>query len=205
MNGAKLFFCAQNFGYADGYGASTGTILIHDLKKLGCRYAMIGHSEVRHRHPPDVGESDELIELKLELCLKNGVTPVLCFGEELEDKKRGRGEEKIVEQLESAISKAAELSNSKVGVVLAYEPVWAISSSKGAERCDLKYVEKIGKMVKGLVGGSVKYRFLYGGSVDDNNVAEYLSSSSIDGVIVGRAGTKLEQLKKIINESNREA
>lgn len=193
--GKNVSLCAQNFDYAESYGAHTGDVLVQDLKGIGCRYAMIGHSEVRHRKDPRTGESDALISKKMKLCLEHGVTPVLCYGETREQKDKGETERVIIEQLKSAFSEV----NGTAEVVLAYEPVWAISSVKGAESCSVEYVSKVFELTKITLGNNIKYRFLYGGSVNGDNIRSYISSGFIDGVLIGKAGTEAESLQKIIS------
>jgi triosephosphate isomerase len=195
--GKNVSLCAQNFDYAEGYGAHTGDVLIQDLKGIGCRYAMIGHSEVRHRKDPRTGESDALISKKVRLCLENGVTPVLCYGETREEKDGGKTESVIIEQLKSAFSEVNDFAGAEV--VLAYEPVWAISSMKGAESCGVEYVAKVFELTKITLGDKIRYRFLYGGSVNGDNIRGYISSGFIDGVLIGKAGTEAESLQKIIS------
>ena len=104
-----MSLCAQNFDYSETYGAHTGDVLVEDLKKLGCRYALIGHSEVRHRKAPRTGESDELISKKMKLCLDKGLTPVLCFGETREEKESAETDKVIVRQLKSAFAAVSDM------------------------------------------------------------------------------------------------
>ena len=189
--------CAQNFDYSENYGAHTGDVLIQDLKYIGCEYALIGHSEVRHRTKPRVGESNDLISKKVSLCIGNGVTPILCFGETKEEKESNQTEKVIVRQLNSAL--ASLPASSDKNIVLAYEPVWAISAAIGAESCEIDYVKKVFDLTKDTVGNKIKYRFLYGGSVNGENIRSYLDSGFVDGVLIGRSGTESESLAKIIN------
>ena len=194
--GKNVSLCAQNFDYAESYGAHTGDVLIQDLKSMGCGYVIIGHSEVRHRKAPMTGESDALISKKMRLCLEQGLTPVLCFGEKSEEKGRGETDSVIIRQLRSAFS---EVRSSEAKVVLAYEPVWAISSTPGTESCSIEHVKKVSELAKKTLGDKIKYRFLYGGSVNGENIGGYISSGFIDGVLVGRAGTEAASLQKIID------
>jgi triosephosphate isomerase len=188
--------CAQNFDYAESYGAHTGDVLVQDLKMMGCKYALIGHSEVRHRNEPRIGESDELIAKKVRLCFKHGITPVVCFGETGKEKDSGETEEVARRQLSSAFHYASAVYGKEA--LLAYEPVWAISSSKNAESCNVDYVSRIFEVVRKTVPEGIKYRFLYGGSVNGDNIRTYMSSGFIDGVLIGRAGTEPQSLSRIM-------
>ena len=190
----NLHLCAQNFSPVADYGAHTGSVLIKDLKSLGCEYSVIGHSEVRRPNGDMPGETDALISHKLELCIKNNVIPVLCFGEAFEEKSGGNTENVVRKQL-SAVNKIKPDY-----MVLAYEPVWAISSNKGSSNCKVGYVEHIASLITDIVPKSMKYKFLYGGSVDSKNISEYLSSSYIDGVLIGKASTEKESLESIKKE-----
>lgn len=192
----NTYICAQNFDYSENYGAHTGDVLIQDLKSIGCKYALVGHSEVRHRTKPRVGENDDLISKKVNLCIENAVTPVLCFGETKGEKEADQTEKVIVRQLNSALASLQSPSDKEI--VLAYEPVWAISAAKGSESCGIDYVRKVFELTKNTVGNKIRYRFLYGGSVNGENIRGYIDSGFVDGVLIGRAGTESESLAKII-------
>ena len=84
-----------------------------------------------------------------------------------------------------------------VDVVLAYEPVWAISSANGAESCSIEYVDRVSELTKKTLENKARYRFLYGGSVNADNIRSYISSEFVDGVLIGKAGTEIESLEKI--------
>ncbi|MCL4365254.1 MAG: triose-phosphate isomerase [Candidatus Marsarchaeota archaeon] len=194
LNSKKVELCAQDFDYQESYGAHTGDVLIEDLKDLGCRYVLIGHSEVRNRKDPHKGDSEELVGIKTRMCLKNGLTPVLCFGEKHEEKEAGIAKAVISRQLDTALDGISR--KKRRGIIFAYEPVWALSSTAGARRCDVGYAERMAVHARKVVGcgrGAV----LYGGSVDKDNITDYISNRRLDGVLVGRAGTDLKSLGRI--------
>lgn len=191
--GKNVHLCAQNLDYAQR-GAHTGDIVVNDLKGLGCKYVLIGHSETRHRAAPRIGESDELIAKKMRLAVDYGIIPVLCFGETMKEHDAGQAEKVVRRQLTSAF---ADIGRHNIRVVLAYEPVWAISSQKGAQACSSEYVADMLKTVRRIMNGRAKYSFIYGGSVNGSNVRDYLSAAGIDGVIIGKAGTDAHMLKDL--------
>ncbi|MHB1830022.1 MAG: triose-phosphate isomerase [Candidatus Micrarchaeaceae archaeon] len=194
LRGKKVSLCAQDFSYSHSYGAHTGDVLLDDIKKIGCRYAMIGHSEVRHREAPGIGDSNELVSKKIGMCLKSGIVPILCFGETAKEKDSGKTYDAIRHQLESAFSGID--GDAEAEAVLAYEPVWAISSAAGSKGCDIGYVRRIEALARKTVK-SIGFRFVYGGSVDAGNISDYLSDGMIDGVLIGRAGASLGSMHSI--------
>ncbi len=195
LRGKKVSLCAQDFSYSHSYGAHTGDVLLDDIKKIGCRYAMIGHSEVRHREAPRIGDGDELVSKKIVMCLEAGIVPILCFGETAKEKDSGKTYDVIRRQLESAFSGID--GEAEAEAVLAYEPVWAISSAAGSKGCDIGYVRRIEALARKTVKKSIGFRFVYGGSVDAGNISDYLSDGMIDGVLIGRAGASLSSMHSI--------
>ncbi len=194
LKGKRVGLCAQDFDYQESYGAHTGDVLIEDLKELGCRYVLIGHSEVRNRKCPGTGDSEELIGIKVRMSLKHGLVPVLCFGEKHAEKEAGIAKAVVSRQLNTAL--AGISMKDRRQILFAYEPIWALSSTAGAKRCDVGYAERMAAHARKTVGCG-RCTFLYGGSVDQDNVKSYLSSQKIDGVLIGRAGTETGSLKRI--------
>ena len=195
LRGAGVSLCAQGFDYSESRGAHTGDVSIEDLKDAGCRYAIIGHSEARHRHAPRCGESDSLIAMKMRSCIDHGITPVLCLGEGAAEKRAGKSALSISRQFRSATSllKKSEIER----ITLAYEPIWSISSSENAEPCSIEHVSIALQSIKKAAGNARMRRFLYGGSVDHRNIMYYLSSGIVDGVLIGRAGTDSSEFERI--------
>ena len=164
------------------------------MKLLGCRYALIGHSEVRHREAPDIVDSDELVAAKLRLALDSGLAPVLCFGETSSQKALGKTYEVATKQVRTALKgvKRQELER----IIFAYEPVWAIKGHGNAQACSVEHAADVAGHVRkaSRLGDGVK--FLYGGSVNGENVGSYLDGGFY-GVLVGRAGTNARSMKEI--------
>jgi triosephosphate isomerase len=191
---------AQNMFFEEK-GPFTGEISPLMLAGL-CQYVILGHSERRHIF----GESDELIARKLHAAQKVHLKPILCVGERLEERENGHTQEVIWRQLQSALVGL----NGYGGLVIAYEPVWAIGTGRAATseqanetiifiRC--KVAELGGKLVAETT------RLLYGGSVTSANIAELMRQPEIDGALVGGASLKamdfinlVEQTARIKNE-----
>lgn len=176
----------------ENHGAYTGEISPLMLKNLGVEYVIIGHSERRNY----LGETDAMIARKVEAAIENGLTPVLCVGETLEQKKKGLAEKIIKEQLENCFR------NSKFHnhIVIAYEPVWAIGTG---DDCQPEKALEMIKFIKDILESEFKVqdsRLLYGGSVDSQDIADYLKYPEIEGALVGGASLKTEEFAKIINE-----
>ena len=165
-------------------GAYTGAVSAQLCKEVGCTYSLIGHSERRHIF----GETNEDTKKRLVACIDAGLTPVLCIGETQEDKEQGIQKDILKTQISGALE-GVDLSTS--GLIIAYEPVWAISGSGGGEPCDPTYAQDIQSWIRNeilaITSGFVP--ILYGGSVNQENVVSYTSQKDIDGVLVGSAST----------------
>ena len=180
--GAKkcgIVFGAQNV-YYEPKGAFTGEISIPMLKEYDVTHIILGHSERRHIF----GESDELIAKKVKAVLDAGMTPVLCYGETLEERESGNTFTVMERQLKSAIK---DLSPDEIAkIIYAYEPVWAIGTGKTATP---DQAEEVCSWSRKLIGNE-KVVILYGGSVKGSNAKELLNMKDIDGALVGGASLK---------------
>lgn len=188
---------AQNMHWEDK-GAFTGEISPIMLKDLGCRYCIIGHSERRQYF----AETDATVNRKVKAALHHGLVPIVCVGESLEQREAGRTEMVVQEQVEQGL---AGLSPQQVsGIVLAYEPIWAIGTGKTASPQDAQQVIKhIRRVLANMFGieASGKVRILYGGSVKPGNIKELMEQIDIDGALVGGASLKAEDFAAIVNYS----
>lgn len=177
---------AQNVSWADE-GPMTGEIAPSMLLELGASMCLVGHSERRLY----VGETDEMVAKKVVALQKAGIQPVVCVGETETQKKKGRAEAlKAVRAQVQAVIAAANWSGSAPQLIFAYEPVWAIGTGKACPPQDAKEMhEVIRETLAKKLGTEVAERvqIVYGGSVDPRNVADYLSTTSVDGVLVGSA------------------
>lgn len=179
---------AQNL-YPAGDGAFTGEISPLMLTDLGADYVILGHSERRHI----MGEEDEFIRDKVEAAQANGLIPVLCCGEQLEDRQAGKTMAVIEAQLEGGLNGLEFTSGAEL--VIAYEPVWAIGTGQTAtpemaQEVHAKirsWLEK--RFNKGLAN---EIRILYGGSVKKGNVKALMAEADIDGALVGGASLTAE-------------
>lgn len=173
---------AQNAHWEDA-GAYTGEISAHMLAKLHVHFVILGHSERRAQF----GESDEIVNRKVKAVLAAEMTPIVCVGETLEEREAGRAEEVVESQLKGSLR---GLSPDEVsGLVVAYEPVWAIGTGQTASPDDAgamaTFIRR--QLETGWSDASEHTRVLYGGSVNAGNVAALMAKSDIDGGLVGGA------------------
>ncbi|MCA9764890.1 MAG: triose-phosphate isomerase [Carnobacterium sp.] len=181
--GTELRIAAQN-AYFENSGAFTGETSPAALNDIGVDYVIIGHSERREYFH----ETNEDINKKAHAIFNNGMTPIICCGETLEQREAGQTNEWVSEQIVAAI---AGLTNEQVAKsVLAYEPIWAIGTGKSSTSKDANDTcavirETIAKEVSKEAAEAV--RIQYGGSVKPENIAEYMAQSDIDGALVGGA------------------
>jgi len=186
----KASLGAQNGFWAEG--AYTGEYSFNQLKSIGVKYAIIGHSERRILF----NEDSQIISKKIASALAANISPILCVGE----KKRTN----ISNAIKTVI---AELNNSLIGIpkeklgkiIIAYEPIWAIGTEKNASLTEiLPIISAIKKHIMDLSGKKIKV--IYGGSVNLQNVSIYTTSPFIDGVLVGGASTDKQKSARIIDK-----
>ena len=194
----KFRLAAQN-AYPNDEGAFTGEVSFNMLREL-VHYVIIGHSERRHIF----GENLPLIRDKVAACVRNEITPILCVGETKHEKLAGETRRVIHDQLSTAIHNltAREVGN----MVVAYEPVWAISNGVNYAKHEMakpdeveKAVQVIRKTIADLYGKktSDKVRVLYGGSSTSENARAYLSVPGIDGLLPGGASLNYHEFSKM--------
>ena len=185
---------AQNMHWEEK-GAYTGEVSGQMLKSIGVEYVIIGHSERRQYF----AETDETVNKKVKAALSNGLKPIICVGETLEQREQGKAEEIITKQTMFALEGLAK--EQMENVVLAYEPIWAIGTGKTATSEDANNsIKSIRNKVAELYGQEVakKITILYGGSVKADNAKELFSTTDIDGGLVGGASLKVEEFSKIV-------
>ena len=176
-------------------GAYTGEISTNMLVKLGCTYAVVGHSERREYH----GETNELIGAKAKKALEAGLTPIVCCGEALDVRKEGRQVEYVIGQIDAMF---ADLTGEQVAAsVVAYEPIWAIGTGEVATPEDAQEVcgairGRIAELYDGAIANAV--RIQYGGSVKSSNVVDIMYQPDVDGALVGGASLKAEEFASIV-------
>lgn len=192
-DGLQVRYGAQDLSPQDS-GAYTGDISGEFLAKLGCTYALVGHSERRSIH----GETDEQCRDKVRAAIRHQLTPVLCVGEPLEERQAGNHVQYTLEQLRGSL---AELGEDELeGLVVAYEPVWAIGTGEVAGPEDAQEMSKaIREELSSLYSHDFARatRILYGGSVKSGNVAATMAGADVDGALVGGASLDAEEFAKI--------
>lgn len=188
---ANAILGAQDVAEDEG-GPHTGEISAAQLENLEVSYVIVGHSERRA-----LGETDEMINKKMGLVTDAGMTAILCVGESLDI--HNQGEQATLDFVSSQLAKALEGISQKGFVTIAYEPIWAISTSQtGLEGTPDEAEQIIAKIKTKLADmGFPDVRVLYGGSVDASDAGGYLSKD-IDGVLVGGASLKADEFKQII-------
>jgi triosephosphate isomerase len=176
-------------------GAFTGEVSPPMLKSYGVTHVILGHSERRHVF----GESDELINKKMLAALLNRLVPILCLGETQEEHDSGRAVETVIRQLERGLEGVGD--DAIAGVILAYEPVWAIGTGRTATP---QQAESIHGALRGVIlerydrAAADHVRILYGGSVTADNVDSLISKPDIDGALVGGASLKADSFARIV-------
>lgn len=179
----RIRYGAQDISAHD-VGAYTGEVAGSMLAKLGCHFVTVGHSERREYH----NEHDELVNAKARAALKNHITPIICVGEALDIRKEGNQVPYTISQLDGAL---VGLSAQEVaGLVIAYEPVWAIGTGEVATPEDAQEVcaairSRLTELYDEPTAQST--RILYGGSVKPDNVAGIMAMPDVDGGLVGGA------------------
>ena len=186
---------AQNMHFAEN-GAYTGEVSGKMLKSINVEYVIIGHSERRQYF----NETDETVNKKLKAVFENGLKPIVCVGETLEQREEGKVEEIITNQTKLALD---GLTNEQIeNTIIAYEPIWAIGTGKTATKEDANdAIKAIRNKIAQIYGQNVADRVIiqYGGSVKSSNAKELFSMSDIDGALVGGASLKLDEFSKIVN------
>lgn len=191
---SKIKLGAQD-AFAGDVGAFTGEVSSEMLYEIGARYVMLGHSEKR-----TLGESNIDVNKKLKGALASGLHPVLCVGETVRDENHGYFS-LVKMQLEECLKGISKSSLSKI--IIAYEPVWAISSTqnrKDATADDSRemaiFIRKILSDKFGKEAQSVK--IIYGGSVNERDAEDFLSNGGVDGLLPGRASLDAKKFAKIV-------
>lgn len=189
---ADVALGAQNVAWVP-QGAYTGATSAALVSEVGCEYALVGHSERRHIF----GETNDAVRKKLEACLDAGITPVLCIGETAEDKEHGKQEYRLKKQLMKALDGLVLRDNQ---LIVAYEPVWAISQGGKGMACEPADVAKthawLKEEVKQYTDACIP--LLYGGSTNPENVVGYTSLEDVDGVLVGHASTDAARFEAMV-------
>lgn len=201
IKGSKIKLGAQNMHF-DNYGAFTGEISPLMLKDIGCEYVILGHSERREFF----NEDDNLINKKVIAALNHGLKPILCIGENLEQRNQGKAKNVVESQLKVCLKNIGKNQMTKINI--AYEPVWAISrgnpNTKPATKEDAEEMHLFARNVISKIYDSStakNTRIIYGGSMKPENAKELLSMPNIDGGLVGNASLNAKSFAEIVRSS----
>lgn len=185
---------AQNCHWEDK-GAFTGEVSPAMLAKLDVAYVIVGHSERREHF----GETDEQVNRKVKAVLAHRMTPIMCVGETLAEREAGHAEAKVEGQVRTGL---AGLTPEQVGgMVIAYEPIWAIGTGRNATPADAQQMcARVRSVVGELFGdaAAAAVRVQYGGSVTPANVAELMAGPDVDGALVGGASLDPDSFARIV-------
>ena len=186
VRNSKIYVGAQNCHEKEKFGPFTGSVNTKMLKSVGAKYVIIGHSEVRQK-----GESNKLINQKIQSAIKSGLKVIFCIGETLQEKK-GKSTKKV---LSKQIKLGLDKVRNKKYILIAYEPVWAIGSGFIPKPLELfKTINFIKKKLK-------NNKVLYGGSVNNKNINQLNSISNIDGYLIGGASQNSKKFIDIIKKT----
>ena len=194
IRGSALKLGAQNMHFEDS-GAFTGEVSPAMLQGV-CDYVILGHSERRQLF----GETDELINRKVQAAFRHGLHPILCVGETLEQRESGRAASVVEHQLEQGLADVVDLT----GLAVAYEPVWAIGTGQAAtpEIAAEMMGVTMEETLRGLFGpAAADVPLLYGGSVNPGNIAEFAAQASIHGALVGGASLQASPFVEIVRQA----
>jgi triosephosphate isomerase len=179
---------AQNCHESEYFGAYTGHVNSKMLKNVGAKYIILGHSENRQS-----GETDKLINLKIKSAIKSNLKVIFCIGETLSEKRKKITNKVLTKQIKNGLSSVKDISN----IIIAYEPVWSIGTGLIPKSADLsnsisyiksKFVKKTPKV-------------LYGGSVNNKNIAQLKDINIIDGFLIGGASQSSKKFIDIIKKT----
>ena len=197
LSGSEIALGAQDCSDQES-GAFTGEVAATMIKEFGCTYNIIGHSERRHIY----GDSNDTVATKFAHVVKNGLTPILCVGETLEEREEGHTEVVIAQQVNAIL----DLFGVKAfaNAVIAYEPVWAIGTGKTATPEQAQEVHKEIRLILDAKNKNIatNIRILYGGSMKPENAQQLLEQPDIDGGLIGGAALKAEDFIGIAVAAN---
>ncbi len=194
LAGSPVRLGAQDV-YHEASGAYTAAVSVEMIAACGCRYTLVGHSERRHVF----GDDDEMVHRKLSAALAGGLSPILCVGETLEQRRAGETEAILTQQLAAGLRDVE--SETLPEIVVAYEPVWAIGTGETATPQQAQQsIAGIRRWIEDYDSklSAARVRILYGGSVKPGNASELLCQPDIDGALVGGASLDPEAFAAIV-------
>jgi len=190
---------AQNVS-AESHGAYTGEVSAQMLGDVGCTYVIVGHSERRLLFH----ESDTLVARKFAAALANGLTPILCVGEQLDEREGGYTHRVVSRQLDAVLELCGVEAMERA--VIAYEPCWAIGTGRTATP---EQAQEVHAFIRGRIANrdariAAALRILYGGSVKAGNAAELFAMPDVDGGLIGGASLKADEFLSIVAAAGRQ-
>lgn len=200
FRGTEIKVGAQDIFWEEK-GAYTGEISPVDLVTIGCTHTLLGHSERRTL----LSETNAMVHNKVKISLKNGLIPILCIGEDWDQRQGGQRDYTLIRELNEILGGVQMSQGNRM--VIAYEPIWAISSGKGiyAEPEEVKYICEVIRQVLidlydiNVINSSI--RIVYGGSVNKLTVRSYTSLPYVKGVLVGNASIKPDDFISLIQNA----
>lgn len=189
LAGSSIEWGAQDVSAHDA-GAYTGEVSAAMLSEFGCRWVLVGHSERRQYF----SESSALAAAKVQQVVKHGMRPVLCIGETQAEHDAQQTEQILAQQLQPVLALGAQQLS---GLVIAYEPVWAIGSGRSATP---EYAQQVHEFLRQQLqqADCAHVPVLYGGSVNADNAADLFAQPAIDGALVGGASLQAQQFLRIV-------
>lgn len=196
LDGSNIGVAGQDCAIQNDFGAHTGEVAPVMLKDAGCSHVIVGHSERRQFY----GETDESVNWKTMAALAAGLTPIVCVGEQLNERELGNAQDVVKTQLAGGLQglTAGDLQR----IIVAYEPVWAIGTGKTASP---EQAQEMHGYIREVVAdahaaeAAKSLRILYGGSVKPENIRELMAQEDVDGALVGAASLEAESFGQIVN------
>ncbi len=196
LKGSKIALGAQDSFYEER-GAYTGEISVGELKKIGCQYVIVGHSERRQ-----MGEIDEIVNKKVRAILSQGLVPIICVGETFDERREGNKDMVVMHQVYQALHNIE--FDKKQKIIIAYEPVWVIGSGQVIDSQEAAHIASVIKqsMIDVFDGKDpAAYSIIYGGSVTPNTVADFTKLANMQGTLVGGASLEAKVFVEIIKNA----
>ena len=192
---SKISLGAQDAFYEEK-GAFTSQVSMKQIKDAGCQYVILGHSERRA-----LGESDEIINKKVQAALEQDMVPIICVGETFAERKEGQKDLVIMHQVYEALKNIKPRPEQRI--IIAYEPVWVIGTGQAIGSADAFYAAALiqQSLLDSLPGHSEKYcGVIYGGSVNPQNISDFVDLPNIFGALVGNASLEADKFFQMIKK-----
>tara|TARA_Y100000590_G_scaffold458570_1_gene613554 strand:+ start:600 stop:1325 length:726 start_codon:yes stop_codon:yes gene_type:complete len=186
LNSDKFYLGAQDCS-SFNEGAYTGEISSKLLKEIGCDFIIVGHSERRNIF----NENSKSILIKIKNIIKNGIVPIICIGENLQQRKENLTKDILKDQLINSLPKEININK----IIIAYEPIWSIGTGLIPTT---EEISEIHTFIKGKIFNNKNIKVIYGGSVKAANYKKIIDMPNVDGLLVGGASINLDEFNQII-------